>query len=553
MALVRTLRIGRIGGKGMKRILLYLGVALVVVAGVASVYVWRSGAATGSDGPVRAAVVERGTMQVAVSASGSIKPLARVSLTFDSPGRVAEVSVEVGDVVEAGDVLARLESEQLELQVRQSRAALALAEAQLAGPKADPRPEEIQGAEANLRAAEAQVRGAVANLEVLEEGASDAQIAAAEAEVSRAVASLDVLADGASDAEIAAAEADLASALSQQKVALDAHDRTMKCVRITLPDGEQKKICPGLGTPEEQARFGLHAADGAVTAAQARLDELLAGADVGEIRAARASVASATASLDELLAGTDDGEIRVARANVASATAQRDASQAQLDLLLAGSTDEQIDAAEAQVAQAGAALELAELALRSATLRAPFGGVVASVDVTAGEMSSGGVPAIELLDPSRFHLTVSVDEMDVARLAEGQEATVSLDALPSDALYGIVERIAPAARLEAGVVYYDVTIGLDPSDSGVRADMTANASIIVEEIEDVLMIPTWVVRVDRQMGQAYVQREVGEDVDRVDVELGVRHEGVAQVLDGLSEGDTVIWLSESDQGLFSPQ
>jgi HlyD family secretion protein len=76
--------------------------------------------------------------------------------------------------------------------------------------------------------------------------------------------------------------------------------------------------------------------------------------------------------------------------------------------------------------------------------------------------------------------------------------------------------------------------------------MTANATIVVEELADVLMIPTWVVRVDRNAGQMYVHRQMGDGVERVDVQLGVRYEGFAQVLEGLSEGDQVVRLPESN-------
>jgi len=68
----------------------------------------------------------------------------------------------------------------------------------------------------------------------------------------------------------------------------------------------------------------------------------------------------------------------------------------------------------------------------------------------------------------------------------------------------------------------------------------------------VLKIPTWVVRVDQDTGQTYVHQRVGGEVVRTDVTLGVRHEGVAQVLGGLSEGDEAIWVQESAFG-FGPQ
>ena len=469
----------------MKRTLRYVILGAIIVAAAVAAVVWRSRVAAQAEEEIRSAVVERGTMIVAVSASGRVESLARASLAFEVPGLVVDVPVEVGDAVEAGDALAQLDTARLALRVRQSQAALASAEAQLAQLQAGALPEEIKAAEANLRAAQAGLSGAVANLDQLEAAAGDAQIAAAEAE--------------------------LASATLQQKAAQIAYDR------IDKNDKDRK----------EQARYELYAADEALAAAQARLDEVLAGADADQIRAARA--------------------------NVAAAAGQRDAAQAQLDLLLAGATGGQIAAAEARVAQARAALEEAQLSLERATLRAPFDSVLAELNVTAGERVATGVPVVTLVDASTFRVHASVDEMDVGLLAEGLVVEVTLDALPGAEIAGTVERIAPAATVDGGVVSYDVIIGLAPTDVSVRADMTANATVVVEELTDVLMIPTWVVRVDGSTGQTYVHRQVGDDVARVDVELGARHEGSAQVLDGLSEGDVVVRLPESSPFEFGGQ
>ena len=461
----------------MKRKILYAILGTLVIAAGVGFAVWRSRQVARPSDEVRSAVVTRGTMLVAVSASGSVEPQARADLAFEVSGLVAEVPVEVGNVVAAGDVLARLDSDQLALQVKQSQAALASAEAQLNQLRADALPGEIEAAEADLRAVQAQVSGAVANRDQLEAQASDA--------------------------EIAAAEVELASAELQQKVAQIAYDR------IDKKDKDRK----------EQARYELYAADEALAAAQVRLEEVLAGADAEQIRAARA--------------------------NVAASVAQRDAAQAQLDLLLAGATAEQIAAAEARVAQAQAALEAAELSLEQTALRAPFDGIVAVVSVTTGERSTAGLPVVTLVEASEFRARVSVDEIDVGRLTEGQTAQVEIDALRDVEIAGTIERIAPAATINSSVVSYDVIIGLAPTDAPIRADMTANATIRVQELTDVLMIPTWVVRVDQSTGQTYVQRRVGDDVERVDVELGVRYEGSAEVLAGLSEGDEVVRLSDS--------
>ena len=482
----------------MKRRTLYVIIGAVAsVAAIAGVVIWQTQSTTQSTEEAQSAVIERGTLLVAVSASGVIEPRDRVNLTFEQPGLVDEVLVEVGDTVEKDAVLAQLDTGQLALQVRQAQAALASAEAQLAQLKKGARTEEVAAAEASLHAAEAQVSGSTAQLDRLKAGATDA--------------------------EIAAAEAELASATIQQIKAEDMHELTMKCYTFEW-GGQERTICPALGAPEEQARYNLEAANKALAAAQARYAEALAGTDANQIRAAEASVLAAAA--------------------------QRDAAKAQLDLLLSGATEGQIAAIEAQVEQAQASLKQAELALEMSTLRAPFDGSVATVNVKAGEMAPTGRPAVTVVDASKFHITVSVDELDVGRLSEGQSAQITVEAFPDSTLDGTVESIAPAATFEGGVVYYDVIIALSPTDVPIRTDMTANATIVVEELSDVLLIPTWVVHVDRTTGQTYVDKKVGEQTERVNVELGVRHEGVAQVLDGLVEGDVVVWIQTSR---FGPQ
>jgi HlyD family secretion protein len=464
----------------MKRTTLYVILGVVLVAAVTAFVLWRTQQAQTPAEETHTATVERGTLLVAVSASGSIEPQTSADLTFETPGRVAEVRVKVGDEVEAGDVLAQLDTRQLSLQVQQARSALAMAEAQLDQLEAGPRPEEVAAAEADLHAAQAQVSSAAAALDQIEDGPTGAQIAAAEAQV--------------------------AQAEMQHKLAQTEYDR----VRNTTDDEERI----------EQAAYDLYTAEKSLAAAQAALDDLQAGAKADDLRAAQA--------------------------NVEAALAQQDAAQARLDLLLAGATEEQIADAEAQVERARAAVEQAELGIERAALCAPFNGTVAKVNVSAGEMAPVTSPAVTLLGTDGFRVDITVDEIDVGRLAVGQAAQVTLDALPDVTLDGTVGRIAPAATLaQGGVVTYDVIVALAPTDAPIRTDMTANVTIVVDELADVLTIPTWVVRVDRTTGQTYVHQEIGGKIERVDVTLGVRYEGVAEVIGGLHEGDKVIWMQES--------
>jgi HlyD family secretion protein len=533
-------------------------IGFVIVAAVAAivfVYLNRSG---GEGSPVEESVrqtsVKRGDMMVSVSATGSIVPKSETLLSFDLPGKVAEVFVETGDSVARGDALARLDDAKIAFQVRQAQAALAAAQAQLDQLQAGPRPEEMAIAQANIGAAEAGFEGARASLRELQKGQDENQVAVAEANLRAAGASLqlaiiqrDQVAKGASEAEVAAAEAQVASALVQQKVARDTHDQTMKCQTVKLPDGKEKTVCPALGTIEEQARFNLFAADEAYEAAQVQLDQLLAGPtreqfDLSDVNvtAAEAQRDAAKAQVDILLAGASVEQIAAAQANVDALAAQRDATQAQFDLLLAGASAPQIAAAQANVDQAQVALDRALAELNDATLVAPFDGVVTAVNVQPDQMAPATMPAVTVADVSELKIVVNVDEIDVARIVEGQDVSITVDALSGERAEGQVKRIAPAASQLGGVVVYQVTIVLHDTDLPLRVGMSTTAAIITEELGDVLLVPNWAIRIDRDTGRTYVNLLQGDRVTETEVEIGVRSEDLSQVLSGLDEGDVVV-------------
>jgi HlyD family secretion protein len=458
------------------------------------------------------AVVRQDTLRVTVDATGSLAPRSEVSASFSSSGRVAEVWVEEGQVVEAGQPLAQLETDDLELQAAQAEAALAAAEVQLAQLMASARPEEVAAQEANLAAMEAQVNAAAANRDQVIAGVNEGQIAAAEAQ--------------------------LAAAIAQQKSAFDAHEMTMKCFTldlpagVTLPDGTvlpeggEKKICPALGAPEERARYALAAAD--------------------------ASLASAQAQLDELLAGVDDDQLRAAQASVTTAVAQRDAAQAQLDLTLAGPTQEQIETVQASIDDARVALAQAQLRLEKATLTAPVAGTVTFVGVQPGEIANANQPVIVLSDLATLEVKVNLDETDVVEVSVGQEARVKVDAFPGVEMMGEVTYIAPVAGEQSGVVLYPVIVQLtlpDPSASAqilsVRAGMTADVSIVTASREHALIVPLRAVKTEGE--RAYVDRLVGDQLQRVQVSLGLMTDAEIEVTDGLSAGDTVAVVASAAQ------
>lgn len=246
-----------------------------------------------------------------------------------------------------------------------------------------------------------------------------------------------------------------------------------------------------------------------------------------------------------------DLQMLMARNEVARAYNAYRQAQNNLQRLREGAGEIDLEAARLDLEAAQLALDRTRADLDRATLRAPFAGLVSAVNVTAGEQAPTGLPAVSLIDPSHFRLTISVDEIDVAKLAEGLPAEVTVDALPTWTLSGIVERISPAATFDQGAPTYAVVVSLDPNDAPLRAGMSATAIILVEEITDQLLIPNWIVRVDQVTGQTYVYRQAGREIERVDVQLGIRYEGYSQVLSGLEEGQVLVLVR--DNGFFGQQ
>jgi HlyD family secretion protein len=173
-------------------------------------------------------------------------------------------------------------------------------------------------------------------------------------------------------------------------------------------------------------------------------------------------------------------------------------------------------------------------------LIAPFDGVVTAVNVQEGQAASAAVPAVTLADVSELQIVVGVDEIDVAEISEGQDVFISLDALPGEVIPAHVEKIAPVASQTGSVLVYQVTIVLDETDLPLRIGMSAAADITIDALDDVLLVPNWAIRIDRDTGATLVNLVRASTVEEVEIEIGVRGADSSQVLSGLEEGDVVV-------------
>jgi len=125
------------------------------------------------------------------------------------------------------------------------------------------------------------------------------------------------------------------------------------------------------------------------------------------------------------------------------------------------------------------AVQLAQVALDETELRAPFSGVVASLDMKTGEYVALGAPTIHLADLSTWQIeTTDLTELDVVRVSAGSPVTMTFDAIPGLELSGMVSRIRALGENKQGDITYIVTITPDQQDERLRWNMTVSASIV---------------------------------------------------------------------------
>jgi RND family efflux transporter MFP subunit len=188
-------------------------------------------------------------------------------------------------------------------------------------------------------------------------------------------------------------------------------------------------------------------------------------------------------------------------------------------------------------------LDQARAQVDETQVAAPFAGTVLEVLVAEGEWATPGAPAIVMAATDALILEVNVDEVDVAKLADGQAANLSFDALngqQAEAVSGRIARIAPASSNVNGAVAYGVEIGFQPGELPIRLGMTADVDIVVARADGALLVPNRAITADRAAGRYFVELWSDDGTtERLEVRVGIRNESQTQILEGLDEGDQV--------------
>lgn len=150
---------------------------------------------------------------------------------------------------------------------------------------------------------------------------------------------------------------------------------------------------------------------------------------------------------------------------------------------------EAIARANASIAQAQARLARIDAEIEDRILRAPFSGTVTEIDILPGETVTN-TPIVTLLAESDFKVTARIPEIDIGKLLVGQVAEMVFDARSTETIFGTIEFISLKATEIDGVAYYEAVISLDEIPSWIRSGLNADIDIVVDELHDVLRVPT---------------------------------------------------------------
>lgn len=210
------------------------------------------------------------------------------------------------------------------------------------------------------------------------------------------------------------------------------------------------------------------------------------------------------------------------------------------------------DAAVSDIKRAEAQIRVTQAGLDRAVITAPFSGIVAQITGELGEYatpSPPGVPtppAIDLIDDTCLYVTAPMDEMDAPKIKVGQQARISLDAMPERTFPGIIRRIAPYVteiEKQARTVDIEVDFQQAPADT-LLVGYSADVEVILNKHDHVLRIPTQAIR---QNNTVWLVDKDYKLIERL-IETGLSNWSFTEIRRGLEENDQVL-ISADQEGI----
>lgn len=292
----------------------------------------------------------------------------------------------------------------------------------------------------------------------------------------------------------------------------------------------------------EGARANLLASQAGLQSAEATYQRNVVDAMGPDLPYLKATVdRNRKAAADGLIAASvvDDGEKAYQLALNKQLSAQRNVAVSKAE----------VAKAKAQAAQLEAALASAEQDLRNSTIVSPMDGLVLSRDVEVGSavssilvLGSQATLIMTLGDVSSVYVLGKVDQADIGKVYLGQPARIVVESFKDKKFQGQVTKISPMGVEKENVTTFEVRVSIQNPGGELKANMSANAEIILEEKHDVLLVPEAAVVYDKDRATSLEIPDPKEKTGRrkLSVKLGISNGVKTELLGGLKQGDKVI-------------
>ncbi len=497
--------------------------------------------------------VLRGSIVQEVSETGIVKASEEINLSFKSAGRIEGIYVEVGNTVESGQSLAKLDTNQLVIQLNEAQAALDVVRAQFDKLLAGSSSEEIKVAETVVLNAEITYNNAKQNLEDIEISAQEDLKAAYED-------ALNVLDDSyltiynsfnivdsikrsyfyRNDQEsirVKASQDEIDDNMTQVKPYLDTAKTDSTNENIDTALSEMKKAIENtsdaLGVVREMFEESIYRYTVSST------DKTSVDTQRTNINTAQTNTTNSQQTISSTKI-TNESDINTAQATVSTTEGTLRKAEDELTLKKAGARQEDIDLYQAKVKQAQANVSLLYDKIQNATLRSSIKGQITKINKKLGETTQLTESIISLISVDPFQIEVDIYEEDIVKVKNSNQVDIIIAAFSNRILKGRVVSINPTEKLVDGVVYYEVTILPDNQwPPEIRPGMTADIVIKTASKENVLIIPEEAI----QKYDGIVKVQVFKDgiIEEKEIEIGLESSNYeVEVISGLEEGDEIV-------------
>ncbi|HYL08819.1 MAG TPA: biotin/lipoyl-binding protein, partial [Candidatus Udaeobacter sp.] len=453
------------------------------------------------------------------------------NVSFKVAGELTAIDVHVGDHVSSGQTLAQIDSSAEQNALAQAQANLATAEANLQSAETPLTQSQITQLQDNVTTAQQSYNDTVA--QVNQTNTLDAnQVAADQSQLTIDQQSLTF------------------NATYQNDLVKLSTDQTTLQAALTTFNGDA--TCKGVAysaySPQCLTEFNAVAsAQTAVNTDQQAVNLLAA--------AVNADTAKLNADTAKQTADKSSGQRSINQA-AASLTGAQDQLKTQTE-----SKPNQIASAQAQLQSAQAAVQTAQQNLANTTLVAPMDGNVDSINGVVGETvapgggltaeapgtqaplptsgtGSGSSAFMVISNVSAMEVVIPFAETDASKVAFNQDVQLTFDAVPNLTISGHVVAVATAPTVSSGVVNYYATVTLNQVSRSLKDGMTANATVTVSKVTDVLSVPN--LAVSHTAGQAYVLVYSGGQQVQTPVDTGVVGDTFTEVVGGLNDGEQIV-------------